>query len=443
MEVKKQRVNERKKANKKRSRKLTFLKKENLKLSNELVGYMRKNELTEQKREYVKKLIKSLGVCSSSSLYGIAGNDIELITSIACSHKLCNICNWNRHKQIRRKYYKWFKENEKIVVMFRDGVRKITTVAQREKWESAGYTFSTEARYDLMHLTLTVPHTEENGWRGKEFYFKELAKAFNFMRKNENWLRWVYGGEYGIEVTKEENGYHIHIHALLFVRKETRNRDKLHKVIFELWNRLTVDSNSHRKLFDNEEIEAIKKGNKLFDDDFVSKLKPQGSTFINLSTIFTINKNGEKVRVGEWCDNRMMFAIMETISYHFKPKLLEKKDGNHDIENLVNILEAVHGQRLYDKFGCLYGEKSLNLKDDSLLQDFEEVKEMIDEETGEIFVKRYFITNPVNLYHTGDIENLTIKLRKNATSIELGERSTRGAIEILVQKLKNRHNYAT
>ncbi|MDL2311889.1 protein rep [Bacteroidales bacterium OttesenSCG-928-B11] len=411
-------------------------------LSDELVKYMKRTELTEQKREYAKKLIKSLGVCSCSSLYGAVGNDIELITSIACSHKLCNICNWNRQKQIRRKYYRWFGENEKLAVMFRDGARKVTTAAQREKWESAGYVFATEVKYDLMHLTLTVPHTEENGWRGKEFYFKELTRAFNFMRKSDDWLRWVYGGEYGVEVTKGENGYHIHIHALLFVRKATRNRDKLHKVIFESWNRLTVDSNSHRKLFDDKEIESIKKGNKLFDDDFISKLNPRGATLIGLENIFTINNNGEKVRVGEWCDSRMMKAVMETISYHFKPKMLEKKDGNHDMENLVNILEAVHNQRLYDKFGCLYGEKSLNLKDDSLLQDFEEVKELIDEETGEIFAKRYFITNPVNLYHIGDGDAMVIKMRKNATSIELGERSTRGAIEVLVQKLKNRHNYA-
>ena len=56
-----------------------------------------------------------------------------------------------------------------------------------------GYNLQNDnVKYDLMHLTLTVPHNSD-GWRGKKFYFKEIIQAFNQMRKTEEWNALVFG----------------------------------------------------------------------------------------------------------------------------------------------------------------------------------------------------------------------------------------------------------
>ena len=35
----------------------------------------------------------------------------------------------------------------------------------------------------------------------------------------------------------------------------------------------------------------------------------------------------------------------------------------YDIANIINIFKPVYKQKLYFKFGCLFGEKALNVKD--------------------------------------------------------------------------------
>ena len=423
---------DRKRANNKRSKKLTFLKSENQKLKREIEKYIKYNTVDTGTMDLVVKLIKSLNYCSNLSLYAHSENEIQLITSITCNHKICNICNWNRQKKIRRKYFRWFGENETLILVSKGEIRKIITKSQLSKYENKGYVIiNNSVKYDLMHLTLTVPHSG-NGWKGQIFYFDEIKRAFNFMRKTNEWLEWVYGGEYGVESTKNNEGYHIHIHSLLFVKRGTQNRNHLHKEILRIWNRLTVDHNNIREPFSYNQIEAIKKGNKLIDDEFISHLKPSGSTIINLETIYTIGENGQKRRSPEWNSESMIKAVLETISYHFKPKMFSLSENCHDIENIINILKPVYGQILYFKFGCLHGEKSLNIKDDSLLEDYDETNEVIDEETGEILQRQFFITNPLNLYNKGKDDKIELKRISQERVKILRSQTGRGAVEELI-----------
>jgi hypothetical protein len=290
-----------------------------------------------------------------------------------------------------------------------------------------------------MHLTLTVPHNA-NGWRGKSIYFSEIMQAYNDMRRYDEWLNWVYGGEYGVETTKNDSGYHTHIHSLVFVKKGTQNRNLLHLNVLRLWNKLTVDKNSERTYFAENQRVAIKAGNRLITDEYLDKLHPQGATLIGLECLYT-TQNGIKTRTKEWGSEAMIRGVLETISYHFKPQLFQKTEHSMDVEAIVDMLPKVHGKILYRKFGVLHGEKSLNVKDNSLIEDFEETTEEIDEETGEVFHTQYFITNPLNVYSKGENNVIVLSNRADARVQMLRANSGREAIRELNGLVdKNRYN---
>lgn len=425
--------NTRIKANRKRSKILSMLKKKNIELLTEVRRYQRQQKLKPIENTLSNLLIKNIGGCSSYTLYADNGYDLELLTNFSCNHKLCNICNWQRQKKIRRKYFKWFENNAQLVSISKGLTSKIITKTQMDKYVLKGYQIDSEnLQYDLMHLTLTVPHSEK-GFKGKRFYFKEIVKAYNFMRKTKEFRNFVYGGEYGVETTKNDEGYHIHIHSLLFVKKIAKNRNLLHRDILKIWNRLTVNPDSKRNEFSDIEIQSIKKGNKLLDNEFVKKLDPKGATLINLETIYYKDAAGKKQYVSDKNTESMLRAVMETISYHFKPKLFNSGEHHYDVEAIVELLPEVYKNRnLYSKFGCLFGEKQLNVDDDSLMQDYEEISEdIVDTETGELFPRKFIITNPMNIYAGKDDK---ISLRRGAITRTLNANSGRQAIEIMMSR---------
>jgi hypothetical protein len=420
-----------------RCKKLVFLKKKNILMKNDIEKRMLKMQLNDNEVNILNKLTYSLSSCSSFSLFGDNGQEIKLISSRTCGHKLCHICNWNRQKKIRRKYFRWFENNKTINKIVKDDVIKYVTNANVKKYPQ--YTVvDDKLEYDLMHLTLTVPHSEK-GWRSKKLYFSEIMNAYNIMRKYDFWQEQVYGGEFGVETTKNKSGCHIHIHSLLFVAKRRMNRNLLHLDILRHWNGLTVDKESSRTAFSEDACKAIKKGNKLIDEKYISKLKPQGATLIGLECIYTLNKDGFKVRSNSWNSDEMMKAVLETISYHFKPKLFEFSDNLFDVKLIVEMLPKVYRKVLYRKFGCLHGEKSLNVKDDSLLNDYDETSEMVDEETGEVLQMHYFSTNPLNVYVKGDENDICIQ--KNADVINLNARNGREAVKQLVEMSMSNGKY--
>ena len=100
----------------------------------------------------------------------------------------------------------------------------------------------------------------------------------------------------------------------------------------------------------------------------------------------------------------------------------------------------VHGKILYRKFGVLHKEISLNVKDNSLLQDFEETTEDVDEETGEVFHTQYFITNPLNIYAKGVKIEITLSNRADVGVELLQVQSGREAVQYLNGLIKKNSN---
>jgi len=420
---------------------LTLLAKKNKALSIQIENYIKENTLKRDNKDAMTRLYKNIEKCAQISSYRVGAEHITYIGSHTCDSRNCNICNWKRQKKIRNLYRNFFHANKELVLVQNlKCVKKIITESvYANKFEKDGnYKFVGKREYDLMHLTLTVPHTKETGYKNQIYYFSQIIADFNQLRKRKDWLLWVYGGEYGVETTvTEENGLHTHIHSLLFVRKATNSRNELHKVILKEWNVITAIG---KKEISENRIPKIMIGNKLLTADFVKELNGSGATLIGLETIYTLRKTDgvtEKVRTNEFGSEAMERAVMETISYHFEPQAFDKKFNQFNLDLLCDILPKIHKQKLYGRFGCIQNEKSLQLKND-LAKEYEESLD-IDTETGEIMESEHYVVKPYKVYH--DLENdLEIKIHKSVLkdSLKLNAFSTRQAVSEMNKIVKNK-----
>ena len=122
----------------------------------------------------------------------------------------------------------------------------------------------------------------------------------------------------------------------------------------------------------------------------------------------------------------MLKAVMETISYHFEPQCFDKKNGEYDLDLMVDIMPELHGKPLYRKFGCLHSEASLNIKQAVSEQIEDDLKEstneaIINPETLEVADREQYdfvIMNPAQLYHIPE-DNYRIVPTKNADKLYL------------------------
>lgn len=423
--------------NGKRSNIISSLKRKNLKLVKQIK--LESKQFNNADLVALRKFDKYLTQCANLTLYEQDGKWIQHVASHTCNHKACFVCNYIRQKKIRRKYLHWFEENKTFGrVLLENGQSKIITRFQYQK-NYAGFEIIEKVPYDLMFLTLTVPHTE-NGFRGEKFYQKQIRTAFNLMRKTDAWLKWVYGGEFGIEITKGENGLHIHIHSLIFVKRATQNRNKIYRMIFMEWNKYTVDPSNTRTSFDEKTIAGIKKGNSLLTDEDIQKLNPQGSTFVDLSTIYTWS-NGVKKRAKEFGSKEMMIAVMEAISYHFEPQAFDKANGEFNIPLLIELLPKLYNLRIYDRFGILYRESPLSLSNNTHVEDLKEIIDLKKEEGNESKnYKDYFITNPAYVFHDPKKRNkIIMSWTAKDRRIDLSAENTTGAIAEMSELVKSMH----
>lgn len=392
--------------NGKRSNIISSLKRKNIELVKQMRSQINDINPTEVQMNAVLRFEKNVKKCANITVYSenVATGEAKHIFSHTCDHKACHICNYLRQKKIRRKYFRWFEDNSEFLEIALNGKKKqFTTHAQfLRRFKKKGFEILSKHKYDIMFLTLTVPHSQDKGFRGDKFYFKKIKDIFLQLRNKEFWLSNVYGGEYGIEITKKKNGLHIHMHLLVFVKRFTQNRNKLHLAVLKDWNQLTVNPDSDRTEFDQPTREGIKKGNRMITDDFIDEMEPKGATIINLNTIFTWTDKG-KMRVKEFNSDQMLYAVMEAISYHFEPQAFDKENKEFDLPLLVELLPKLYRQKLYQRFGILNNESSLSLKNNEYLEDYLEAKEVLKKDNEGLSIEHqeetYMITNPANVFH--------------------------------------------
>ena len=416
---------DKKSANIKRLRKFLKLRKKNLQLAYDIDRYVSANQYGALKTREImelKQLRKSITCCGTSLLLHEKADYMEFVTSVACDHKLCQICNHNRKNLVRKKYILFFAENPSLWVDRVDG--KIKTASQcRIKGAPVNYT--------LLSLTLSVPHPD-GLYRGKRFYYEELIDNFNYLRKMNFWVKSIYGGEFGVETTiTKANGFHIHIHSLLMVADGHQNRNALHREILLNWNRITVNPDS-AAVWTEERVREVMKGNRSLTRDDVLSMNPKGATHISLTNIFIKDKEtGKRVYVDNY--EARVNAILEVISYHYKPKMYDMGDGHSDISLLIKSYMALKGKRLYSRFGVLYHERTLGMDNYDTEEDLKAAKEVeaaierneppqLQELAGTYYKVRS------SAVHVDDTDNVMFQ-RKDAMAINT--MSTRNAINIL------------
>jgi hypothetical protein len=437
-------LKKRRKSNRLRLYKIANAAREAKKLHTEIDDYLISSACDDLHNDNMMHLINlrsSLQQCANNSLFREyqTNGALEYIASQTCKHKLCPVCNKERQRVVRSKYYNFFKggvmhlpsyesktvtdENGNTVYktfpeygptgrMIKKGVpKRIKTLT--------GYQDLPTKDYSFFHLTLTVPHNEE-GWRGKKFYAKELMKEFNFLRKKKFWKESVFGGEFGVEVTKGANGMHVHIHALVIAYKIDKNRNNLYRNILKHWNMQTATADASRVEFTEADREGIAKalGNKKgygsaneTDKLFIESLDPTGATMISLESLYILSKK-KKSSFDRWMPDvqkwkhyvnpedpeSFLSGIMECIKYHFEPiglkkhavKLTKTKgvqeiattddegltiydyavlenlkreeyDGIYNFDLINEVLPEIYKQPLYRKFGALHGVDCLNI----------------------------------------------------------------------------------
>lgn len=219
--------------------------------------------------------------------------------------------------------------------------------------------------YKPMHLMLTVPHTAE-GWQGKQFYGAELMEKFNFMRKHPEWKKMIYGGEYGMEVTKKgKNGLHIHLHCLVFQHKNY-TVNEVWKWIADHWYNLTGAEITHYEPLyiyrkDSKTNQYIRNDNRVYrvnprtnqkylDQDIGSKKK----YYLDDSDPWYHSLKGED-KLKSYVN-----GVMECIKYHFKNDNFRNENGEWNIELIKEVLNNSKNMRFYSKFGAFYRDGRLN-----------------------------------------------------------------------------------
>lgn len=234
----------------------------------------------------------------------------------------------------------------------------------RKIWLEYIKTTNIHKEYSPIHLTLTLKH-EKGLYNGKKFYARELIDAFNIMRKNKEWQKRIYGGEYGIEVTKSQNnGLHIHLHCLVFQKKQY-SVNSTREVIKKLWTDLTDSPMIHYETLyvhrkDNE-------GHWIVQDIPEQKIQSDFEEFTYKQAL-SIRKKFYIDEREKWYQeltedekiNTYLNGVMECIKYHFKNHSYKNENGTYDIEFINEILNNSKYLRMYSKFGAFYGNKALN-----------------------------------------------------------------------------------
>jgi|GEM_PF-1352475 len=444
--------------NRKRSNRASNLKREANRLCKQMYAFLQDAPagIPQEDLNVLEKAGRQISSCATHALYrehlgGAA--PVEYIGAATCKHKICPVCNSERSKRLRRKWMDYLTANPKLL-----------------------------EEYDPMHLTLTVPHTAAHGFRGEQFYVMALINIFKEMRREIWWsgrpevlpkyceetgklLRkgrdgiegMVYAGEYGAEVTRNENGMHFHIHSLVFVRKQAQNRNELHRNILLAWNWATMDKTATRQAFRPDELASIKKGNKLLTDTDLAQLVPQGSTLVGLESLFVMSDkrlgtsdkwDAEKRQWKHYVSKNnlksLISGVMECLKYHFEPLALKKHgSAEYDFTLLLELLPKIFGKPLYQKFGAFRGVQELNInppKDAAgeaaeLLEDYAH-EAVINPDTlqeAEREEYTYFVACVASVYHFNE-HGLRPHVRRNAPRVYLDTARTMGhALRVMIE----------
>lgn len=266
---------------------------------------------------------------SSKAVYALFENKNQFKTQIlACwysKHRLDPVWNY-RKSQLIRKIYREFLQKSNI-----------------------------HNEYHPAHLVLTVPH-KDGKFMEKKFFAAEMMQLFNKLRKHRLWKKYIYAGEYGVEIKKGKNGLHIHIHSLVFQRPEY-TVNEVREFILREWQALTG-----AKFIHYETLYFYKrKNNGTYETEIKSVFDKKLNDYVNVKQRkkFYLDRPDRPTDPTEFL-NEYLHGVMECIKYHFKNDCIKNDYGDYDIDLMCDILNNTKGMRLYSRFGEFYKEPALN-----------------------------------------------------------------------------------
>ena len=224
-------------------------------------------------------------------------------------HRLCYVWNMRKSQIIRSRYFQFLSEK-------RDDHGRLLI-----------------SHYRPAHLVLTVPH-DGGVFEGERFYARKLIKRYAELRKTDAWKKYVYAGEYGLEVKRsKKHGLHIHVHSLILQHPQYSMNEVRDALVAE-WRELMNNTTKYSGL--------------------------------SYETLYWWEKtdDGKKVKryvvPGESDLEHYLRGVLECIKYHFKPDCLDDDAHGFDVPLIQEILNSTKGLRMYSRFGKFYKEPSLN-----------------------------------------------------------------------------------
>lgn len=302
------------------------------------------------------KLYYDLKTCNKG-IYAIFNDDKRISTQLlSCwysKNRVDPVWNYRKSKLVRNLWYSFLKES------------------------------SIHKKYTPIHLVLTVPH--KNGlWKDKRFYGQELIAAFNALRKDKLFKKYIYGGEYGVECkpSSDRNGMHIHIHSLLFQHPKYKIKE-VRNYLASRWKELVGNESGYSGIH-YEQLYCYKRdeaGKFIMEDKEcitgTMEVQEQQEDY-TYEAVMEQKQTRKKFRISQ--DSPLedyLNGVMECIKYHFKPDCLQKQDGSYDVELICEVLNNTKNSRLYSRFGALYNEPKLSFSQKKDKQPEDEPREEV------------------------------------------------------------------
>lgn len=242
--------------------------------------------------------------------------------------------------------------------------------------------------YTPAHLVLTVPHNDQ-GFKGEKFYLKSLLALFHELRRCKEWKKCVYGGEYGAEIKKSNNGngLHIHIHSLIFINHNS-TLNAFRAWIKKRWKKITGSKDDSwiwlEQLYTykrDEQGKVIMHQKRAYDEaakDYYDVWKVGYDEDGEVMPEPHLVRKKFRVGVDSPIEDYLQ-GVMECIKYHFKSDTYKTDDG-YDIDLIRDILNNSRNVRFYSRYGAFYKCKELNFtkhedenKDEAIETDSDEV----------------------------------------------------------------------
>jgi plasmid rolling circle replication initiator protein Rep len=226
----------------------------------------------------------------------------------------------------------------------------------RKKWCDYLKKEDLHTKFIPAHLTLTVPHSRD-GWQGNKFYAQELIQAYYKLRKTREFKKYIYGGCYNVEISYgEENGFHIHIHSLMFQHPEY-TINEVRDWIAKKWKEITGNTSDYSGIH-YESLYFYEKTTRLVARSWEEVEDEHGA--YDYEPVMEERSARKKVYINQNSSpQEYLRGVMECLKYQLKPGDFQHEDGSYNIPVVNTVLKNTKNLHFYGRFGKLLKVKEL------------------------------------------------------------------------------------